>query len=159
MRAVITGSILLALAACGNGSGSNPLGSLGSNPFSRGGNPDPVVVSAEGRTIVPEGSILVPAPVEVRPEAALRGMILRATATAPTQGYYGAVLIPERRGAPDEDGIVTYQFRVFPPVEDSPTGPVRTRQLTAAAFVPDKAIAGVSGFRIVSQTGGVSIGR
>ncbi|MEO0911558.1 MAG: hypothetical protein AAFY59_00995 [Pseudomonadota bacterium] len=144
------------VSACG---GSNPLGSIGSlNPFG-GGAAAEAEVPARATTLVPAGTILLPATAEVRPEPALRGIILRATAVAPTQGYYGAVLVPERRGAPDENGIVTFQFRVFPPISSASQGPQQTRLLTAGAFVSDDDLEVVRGFRVVTETGSVNLAR
>lgn len=150
---------LLLVSACGGGSGSNPFGSLGSlNPFGGGGSTEPLVVR-QNTTLVPEGTVLLPAQAEVRPEPALRGVILRATAVAPTQGYYGALLVPERRGVPDEDGILTLQFRVTPPAGSRQQGPQQTRLLTAAAFISDDDLEEISGFRVVTEAGVINLRR
>ncbi|MSU91386.1 hypothetical protein GE300_17540 [Rhodobacteraceae bacterium 2CG4] len=110
-------------------------------------------------TVAADGSVLVDSLAEVVPEPALRGVILRASSVAPTQGYYGAALVAANRGAPDADGIVTYAFRALPPPGEAPVGPARSRLLTAAVFVPDAALDEIRGFRVLSRTGTVDLRR
>ena len=51
-----------------------------------------------------------PVPVALRQatlERALHGVIIRVDGEAPTQGYWGAALVPLRGGTPDAAGIVS----------------------------------------------------
>ncbi len=140
------------LSACG--------GSLGSlNPFAPP-EPAPIRAADSGEVIQRgDGRALLPTMDQVVPEPALRGLILRARATAPTQGYWGAALVPERGGLPDENGIVTYQFRAVRPDAPDRVGAPATRQLLAAAFVPDTALEDIRGFRIVTVNQTVNLAR
>lgn len=146
----------LALAGCG-GNGSNPFGSLGSlNPFGGGsGQTVPVVAPYER----PPGGVLIARLVSVEAEPALRGLIIRATGAAPTEGYYGARLFALNDGLPDENGIVTLQFRVEAPEFPGPAGTENTRQVIAATFVTDAALEDINGFVVVSATNTVSLRR
>ncbi|MHA3978513.1 hypothetical protein ACW9UR_12575 [Halovulum sp. GXIMD14794] len=105
------------------------------------------------------GSVLMDGLASVIPEPALRGLLIRATSIAPTQGYYGSILLPAYGGAPDSNGIVTFAFRAFPPEVPQPVGAPRSRQLTAAVFIQDSELANVRGFRVLSRTNTVSLAR
>ncbi len=154
---LIAALCVVPLAAC-SGSASNPFGSLGSlNPF--GGREEEPVIVARSDGVIRDGRSLLPTLDEVVPEPALRGLILRARATAPTQGFYGAALVPERKGEPDENGIVTFQFRAVPPEFAQPIGPAQTRILLAAAFIEDADLEQIRGFRIVTQGRTISLRR
>ncbi len=157
---------LLGLCACGGGS-SNPFGSfgsIGSGPSfgsGAGSRADPVdaALTSAGSGAVNDGTILVPSIAAARPEPGLRGLIIRASAVAPVQGYYLPALRPLNRGRPDENGVVTLEFRAYPPVQPGPAGPTRSRALEAAAFFSDADLASISGFLIVSETNKVSLVR
>ncbi len=84
-------------------------------------------------------------------EPALYGVIVRATATAPTWGWHTAFLRPLNDGEPDAAGIMTYEFVAIPPSGTEETGTVRSRKLSAGLYVPNLAMKKISGFRI---TGG-----
>lgn len=106
-----------------------------------------------------DGSVLMDNLTSVVPEPALRGLIIRATTVAPTQGYYGTILMPAYGGNPDSNGIVTFAFRAFPPENPQPVGTPRSRQLTAATFVHDSELVDVRGFRVISRTNTVNLAR
>jgi hypothetical protein len=57
------------------------------------------------------------------------GAIVRATGIPPTQGWWDAELVARPI---DENGVLVYDFRVFPPVIDTPPGTPRSRQITVA---------------------------
>lgn len=157
VRFAVLAGLVLTMAGCGGS--SNPFGSLASgNLF--GGKRERVEVDPEGaETVIVDNSILSPTIDNIQPEAALRGLIIRVTATAPTQGYHSPRLVARNRGKPDENGIITYEFRVMPPEVSQGLGPARTRQLVAATFIPDATLNKTLGFRVVSQSNVVAIRR
>jgi hypothetical protein len=84
-----------------------------------------------------------PVPVAMRSataERALHGVIVRVEGEAPTQGYWGAELRPVGGGEPDAAGVVSFRFMAVPPASVEAVGPARTRQLSAAVFVPNLAL-------------------
>ena len=81
-------------------------------------------------------------------ERALHGVIIRVEAEAPAQGYYSATLLPLNDGRPDAAGVVTFQLVAMPPPEPGAVGPARTRQLSAATFVPTLALKNIRAFRV-----------
>jgi len=84
-----------------------------------------------------------PVPVAMRSvvaERSLTGVIVRVEGEAPAQGYWGAALEPVGDGAPDASGAVSFRFTAIPPVAVEAVGPARTRQLSAAVYVPNLAL-------------------
>lgn len=141
-RSMRNGLLLLAgagaclLAGCGGGMPSF-LGreGEGNNSFYsiRGGPPPP-----EERTV----------PLRMATaEPALHGVIVRVLAEAPMQGYSTTQLRPVGSG-PDAAGVVTFELVAVPPVTPENVGPARTRQLSAAVFVPNLAMKNLRGVRV-----------
>lgn len=69
------------------------------------------------------------------------GAIVRATGVSPMQGYYKAELVAR---PVDDKGVLVYDFRILPPPEPKPVGTQRTREVTVAAHLSNKALAGIS---------------
>jgi len=84
----------------------------------------------------------------VRVEPALRGVILRAEGVAPTQGYHSAAFTATNAAEPDAAGILEFRLTAIPPATPATIGPERTRELTAAFFLPAAVARGVTGFRV-----------
>ena len=60
------------------------------------------------------------------------GAIVRATGIPPTQGWWDAELVARPI---DENGVLVYDFRVFPPLTNTPQGTTRSREITAGASI------------------------
>lgn len=84
-------------------------------------------------------------------ERALHGVIVRVEAEAPTQGYYGATLLPTNDGRPDQAGIVTFQLVAVPPPSPQAIGAARTRKMTTAAFLPTLALKNARAVRVAGS--------
>lgn len=74
------------------------------------------------------------------------GAIIRATGLPPTQGYWEAELEPLPI---DENGVLVYEFRVFPPIVDRRSGTQQSREVTVATALSDIKLQGIT--RIVVQ--------
>lgn len=75
---------------------------------------------------------------EVLPYSA--GAIIRATGLMPTQGWWDAELVARPL---DENGVLVYDFRVFPPLTDTPAGAPQTREVTVAVSISPQKLDGV----------------
>src|SRR4051794_35753979 len=93
--------------------------------------PDPVAMPMRSATIEP----------------ALYDVILRVEGEAPTWGYHSASLRP-LSDRPDAAGIMSFQFIGIPPSGTEPTGAPRTREISAAIFVPDLSLKKLRGLRV-----------
>ena len=99
-----------------------------------------------GGEVLPE-----PVPVAMREataERALHGVIVRVEGEAPTQGYWGAALVPVGGGTPDAAGVVSFRFVAIPPAGAEAVGPARTRQLSAGLFIPNLSLRQTRAVRI-----------
>ena len=137
-RNLVIGLALISLVGCGGFSDSrfNP-----ANWFGRGQDEAASAIGADP---------VDPALTDQRPlirtirsleiERAAGGAIIRATGIAPTQGYFGAELVPLAGESPI-NGALVYFFRVEVPVDNQPVGAEQARVLTVARFVPDATLA------------------
>lgn len=75
------------------------------------------------------------------------GAIVRATGVPPTQGWYGAALVPES-DAPVA-GEMVYIFRAIPPQSPAPVSTVRSRELTVARTLSQQDLAGLRTVRVI----------
>ena len=57
------------------------------------------------------------------------GAIVRAKGVTPTQGWWDAELVAR---PVDENGTLVLDFRIFPPVENTPQGAPQSREVTVA---------------------------
>lgn len=69
------------------------------------------------------------------------GAIVKATARPPSQGWWDAELVARPL---DENGVLVYDFRIFPPLTGTPTGTPQSREITAAVAVSDIALQNVT---------------
>ena len=69
------------------------------------------------------------------------GAIVKATARTPTQGWWDAELVARDT---DENGVLVYEFRLFPPLAATPAGTAQSREVTAAASISDIKLQGVT---------------
>lgn len=114
----------LALGACSTVSNSRL------NPFNWFGGSEEVV--AVETTAVPTDNRLLVAQVSgMTLEKMPGGVIVRATGLPPTQGFWEAELVA--RDA--EDGVLIYDFRVFPPITPQITSTTQSREVTVAAYL------------------------
>ncbi|ESW59252.1 MAG: hypothetical protein Q27BPR15_18560 [Rhodobacter sp. CACIA14H1] len=60
------------------------------------------------------------------------GAIVRAKGIPPTQGWWEAELVARPI---DENGVQVYDFRVFPPVTETPAGTPMSREITVAVSI------------------------
>lgn len=95
--------------------------------------------SGPGTTLEPnqveDGRFLVREIVEMSVSPTMAGAIVSAKALPPTQGYWQAELIPTNYGEPDDKGVMTYSFIVYPPLRQEPVSTPQSRWVTAAIFL------------------------
>lgn len=87
-------------------------------------------------------------------ERGLHGVIVVVEGLAPTQGFYGAQLVQVAGGGAE---VLGFELVAVPPDFPGAVGPERTRQLSAAVFVPNGALRRVSAARIAGATSSVTV--
>lgn len=65
------------------------------------------------------------------------GAIIYATALMPTQGWFAPELAPASPDGEPVDGVLTFDFRVVPPKEQTGISTDRSREITAGVFVSE----------------------
>ena len=74
------------------------------------------------------------------------GAIVRATGVPTSQGWWDAELVKVES---EEEGVILYEFRIFPPPVPRPAGTPYSRQVTVATSLSSIALDGVA--KIVVQ--------
>lgn len=125
---------VLALGACGS------IGKSRLNPFNWFGRSteSTTTVSAPGELPADQRQ-LVAQVTDLTVERMPGGVIIRATGLPPTQGFWDAELVAR----PVEDGKIIYDFRVFPPVEQSAVSTVQSREVIVATFLSNIKLEGI----------------
>ncbi len=126
---------LLVLQACGGGF------SASLNPFNwfKRSAPAAVVVEETGKPADPRP--LVDQVISLNIDSYPGGAIVRATGLPPTQGWWDAELVERPI---DENGVLVFDFYVFPPKGVPAGGPQQSREIAVAANVTDRDLASIT---------------
>ena len=144
-RTILTCALCGLLAGCGNNSASafNPFNWFG------GGDEADLILAPDGLPGDPRPLIAEVTGVVL--ERTPGGVILRATGLPPTLGFWNAALVPARGNVrPDENGVLTLDFRALPPPTPQPTGAPASRQIVTAFFLPPQTLRDV---RVITVRG------
>lgn len=91
-------------------------------------------------------------------ERGLHGVIIRAESVTPTQGYFGAQIVPLNPDThPDENGILALRLTAIAPTTPQATGPARTRTLDAALFIQNVTLRDVKAFRVMGSPNSLTL--
>jgi len=114
----------LILGGCG-------IGASRLNPFNWFGGSSETATTATVETGPQDARMLVAQVTDLVVERNQNGAIIRATGLPPTQGYWEAELVPR----PVEDGVLVYDFRVYPPIIQARVSTPQSRQITVGAYL------------------------
>lgn len=122
------------------------------NPLNWGGSDVPDTLEPEGgyAAATADGRPLVSEVTGVTVERTPGGVILRATALPPSQGYWSVALVPETRDP--VDGRMTYRFVAWPPIQPMPASTPVSREVTAARFINAYALESIQHISVVGAT-------
>jgi hypothetical protein len=126
------------------------------NPFNwfGGGNDEVATIAPRGGyNYVQDRRPIVGQIVRVDLERTSYGLILKATASLPSQGYYGLGLILSREARSDQ---LVFEFRAFPPEAVTTAGTPKQRELSTALFLSDQTIRGVREIVVVGASNRLS---
>jgi hypothetical protein len=91
-------------------------------------------------------------------ERGLHGVIIRAESVTPTQGYFGAQIVPLNPDThPDENGILALRMTAIAPTTPQATGPERTRTLSAALFIQNVTLRDVKAVRVTGRPNSLTL--
>ena len=146
------------VAGCsGFGSLSGSVGSsTGSSTGSSGGSSGGFFKKRQKETVLeeripaPETRILIPVVTEVQVDAFNGGVLIKAKGTLDRQGYSNVDLVALNQGLPDENGVVTYEFKGDRP-ESTKAGPTqRSNEVYAGASITALRLAKVKSIRVIA---------
>lgn len=109
------------------------------NPFNWFGRSEPAQVQPVALEEPADVRPLVQQVLEMSVEPAPEGAIVRAKGLPSSQGWWDGELV-ERSF---EDGVLTYDFRLTPPLGGAAAGTPRSREVTVAAFLSNIKLAGI----------------
>ena len=141
-RHFLLGGVALLVTGCGFGeSRLNPFNWFSSAPEEETLEPFQVIEVEDDRPLVAQITAL-------NIDRTPGGAIVRVTGLPPTQGWYDVALVDESGGP--IDGVQSYSLRASPPDEPQRVSTVQSREVTAARFISDIALAQV---RVIQVTG------
>ena len=92
-------------------------------------------------------------------ERARGGGIIRAQGIAPRQGYFNAALVSTTDLKPDENGVLTLEFRAEAPAFSTLTSTERSRQVNVALFISNQKLAAARSIRVVGRQNQINLRR
>lgn len=148
MRVTLAFLMIFSLGACSQGSSISSL-----NPFGwfRGGTGQNTIV--QNRGLAPRGGFsttqdtrqIVGNITGLSADRTATGVIIRATALLPSEGFYAADLVLI---GITERGVATYQFRANPPASVRRNVPAHLRQIVAAVYLTTAQARAVRGIQV-----------
>lgn len=127
--------VVLTISACGRIRESRL------NPFNWFGGSEAVAVQEVGPEVDEDGRQLVAEVTGLVLDRAAGGVIVRAVGLPPTQGFWEAELVARPI---DENGVLVYDFRVFPPPSGAAVSTRQSREIVVAAFLSNQRLEGIS---------------
>lgn len=149
-RIILTLMLVATVAACARVQESrlNPFNWFGRSERSN------VVVTAENA----DPRRLVAQVITLWVEPVPGGAIIRATGLPQRQGYYDGALLPVRGAAP-EPGVLSYEFRISAPLEQTRISTQRSREVVVGRFVSDQTLEGIRQIRVSAATNALAVRR
>jgi len=118
------------------------------NPFNWFGQSQPREVFVLGADPV-DDRLLAEQVTELKIESYPGGAIVRATGLMPTQGWWDAELVARPL---DENGVLVFDFRVFPPLTKTDVNTAQSREVTVAIALSDIKLEPVREIVVQGQT-------
>ncbi|MFT4716708.1 MAG: hypothetical protein ACI861_001443 [Paracoccaceae bacterium] len=120
------------------------------NPFNWFGKDrnEQVVVDEDAQIVDPRP--LVAEIIKLRVDRLPGGAIVHAIGLPATQGHWEAALVPVNSELPDK-GVLTYEFRLIPPLGAKTAGTKVSREVVVAHFISDQTMLGVRRIQVIAQ--------
>ena len=160
MRTLSYAGLLAMVLLAGCGTKVNP---ANWGMFGGGGHKVPTLEPGKGYEDTTDYRPKVARIVSVSVEPVVGGVLVSAVGLPPTQGYFAADLLPTNTtesGKPAAvNGVMQLEFRIVPPRYAGRTGSQASREVTAATYITDQSLRGVSQFVVVGQQNSVTARR
>ena len=100
--------------------------------------------------------LLAPEVLDLSVEPYSAGALVKAVARTPDQGWWEAELVARPI---DENGVLVYDLRMFPPITQTPVGTPASREITVAASISAVTLERVTRIVVQGETNALSSGR
>ncbi len=146
LRVILALALMTSLAACGTRL----------NPFNWfGGDREERIAVTEVSEEPDDLRGLVAEVVELSVDATAQGAIIRAMGRPAVQGYWEADLVEVSR----ENGTITYEFRVFPPLGTTAAGTAPSREVLVGTQLSTFDLAGIRTITVIGAQNRRSVNR
>jgi len=146
LRVILALALMTSLAACGTRL----------NPFNWfGGDREERIAVSEADVEPDDLRGLVAEVVELSVDPTAQGAIIRAMGRPAVQGYWEADLVEVSR----ENGTITYEFRVFPPLTTTAAGTAQSREVLVGTQLSTFDLAGIRTITVIGAQNRRSVNR
>ncbi len=144
-------------SSAGGSSGDSSAGSSGGSSAGLFGKKRVKEVELEQRDPTVDKRVLIPTVTKVVVDSHRGGALVHATGTTGNIGYHDLHLAPVNGGFPDEDGVISFEFKgEFPEVAVTPTTE-RSRELIAGNSISAKRLAGARSIRVIARDNQITV--
>lgn len=105
---------------------------------------------------VQDDRLLAPEVLDLSVEPYSAGALVKVVARTPEQGWWEAELVARPI---DENGVLVYDLRMFPPLAESPIGTPTSREITVATSVSAVMLERVTRIVVQGESNALSSGR
>lgn len=102
---------------------------------------------------------LIPVVTEVKVNRFRGGVIISAIGTASQPGYGNIGLVPVDKGLPDENGIVTYEFKGEAPYSDALVTTKRSKEFYAGASINQVRLPSIKKIRVIAEQNQITVSK
>jgi hypothetical protein len=133
------------------GSAGSSVGSSGGSSGGFFGKRRPKETVLEQRIEEPDIRVLIPVVNEVKVDKYRGGALIRARGTVDRQGYSEINLVAVNDGLPDENGVVTYEFKGEKPLITVAGPTARSKEVYAGASITARRLPSVKRIRVIAS--------
>ena len=116
-------------------------------------------IELEQKKKVVDTRTLIPVVVEVKVDRFRGGVLITARGTADQPGYGDVNLVPLNKGLPDENGIVSYEFKGDAPYTDALITTKRSKEMFAGASINLIKLPSVKKIRVIAEQNQITVSK
>ncbi len=140
-------------------SGNSSTGSSGGSSVGSFGAKRVKEVVLEQKKKVVDTRTLIPVVVEVKVDPYRGGVLITARGTASQPGYGDVNLVALNNGLPDENGIVSYEFKGDAPYTDALITTKRSKEIYAGAAINLVKLPSVKKIRVIAEQNEITVSK
>jgi len=159
------GSVGSSAGSSGNSTGSVSNSSGGSIGGSSAGSSGGLFASRQKETVLEQPKViedtrgLIPVVNAVKVDKYSGGAIITARGTTDIQGYSNVHLVAQNSGLPDENGVVTYDFKAELPVGTVPGPTPRSNEVYAGTSITALRLPSVKRIRVIAGQNEITVSK